>query len=138
MLGEFARTTDEWPGTHNPNPPLDGFEAHDVSAFDVGAKYIVPLGFISKDLGVSVDFSKFIAGPSGSPWQDQKQFVTGLDIMWNEHTKIFAEYIRTEGYVPLNFISGPDPFDPSENPGTTHSVSDASSDVVLVGLRVAI
>ena len=123
VIAEYAQTTDEWPGTHNPNPPLDVFAAEDVSSWD---------------LGVSVDFSKFNAGAEGSPWEEQSQFVIGLEMLWNEHAKIFAEYIKTEGYVPLNFISGPDPFDPEKKPGTTHSVSDAESDVFLMGLRVGI
>jgi hypothetical protein len=62
----------------------------------------------------------------------------GLELFWNANMQFFAEYIKTEGYVPLNFISGPDPFDPSENPGTTHSVSGAESEVVVVGMRVSI
>jgi len=98
----------------------------------------VPIDFLAKDLGVSVDFSQFTAGPSGSPWKDQKQFVVGLNMFWNNNAKIFAEYIRIEGYVPLNFISGPDPFDPSKALGTTHSNSNATSDVFIIGIRVAI
>lgn len=49
VLAEFATTTDEWPGTHNPNPPLNVFEEHKVSSFDIGVKYHVPLNFMSKD-----------------------------------------------------------------------------------------
>jgi len=138
LMAEFAETTEVWPGTHNPNPPLDVFKAHKVSSFDIGIKYLVPIDFLAKDLGVSVDFSQFTAGPSGSPWKDQKQFTVGLDMFWNNNAKFFAEYIRIEGYVPLNFISGPDPFDPSKALGTTPSDSNATSDVFIIGIRVAI
>ncbi|MFP6905663.1 MAG: hypothetical protein VCG02_10625 [Verrucomicrobiota bacterium] len=138
VLAEYAETTEEWPGTHNPNPPLDVFAAEKVSSFDIGVKYQLPVQAIGKDVGVSVDFSRFVAGAEGSPWEDQSQFVVGLELFWNANMQFFAEYIKTEGYVPLNFISGPDPFDPSENPGTTHSVSEAESEVVVVGMRVSI
>ncbi|MCB1135223.1 MAG: hypothetical protein KDK78_03040, partial [Chlamydiia bacterium] len=37
LKGSFAQTTRVWPGTHNPNAPLDVFAAHKVSSFDVGA-----------------------------------------------------------------------------------------------------
>ncbi|MFT7512872.1 MAG: hypothetical protein ACI9QL_002080 [Candidatus Omnitrophota bacterium] len=138
LIAEYAETTDVWPGTHNPNPPLDVFAAEKVSSFDIGVKYQLPVAAIGKDIGVSVDFSKFVAGDEGSPWEDQTQLVFGLELFLNAHTQIFAEYIKTEGYAPLNFISGPDPFDSTKNPGTTHSVSDAESDVVVIGLRTSI
>jgi len=138
IIGEFAETEDPWPGTHNPSPPLDVFAAHDVTAFDIGASYLVTIPGIPRDVDISVDFSQFETGPSGSPWEDQSQFVIGLEAMVNEHAKIFAEYIHTEGYAPLNFISGPDPFDPTEDPGTTHSDNGAESDIFLVGMQVAI
>jgi hypothetical protein len=114
------------------------FAAEKVSSFDIGVKYQLPVQAIGKDVGVSVDFSRFVAGAEGSPWEAQSQFVVGLELFWNPNMQFFAEYIKTEGYVPLNFISGPDPFDPSENPGTTHSVSEAESEVVVVGMRVSI
>ena len=138
MLAEFAETIDEWPGTYNPNPPLDEFEAHNVSAFDVGMKYQIPMESVVQELVLSADFSQFNAGPSGSPWEKQSQLVLGLDMHFTKNMKLFAEYVRTEGYVPLNFISGPDPFDPSKDPGTTHSVADAETDVFLLGVRITI
>ena len=72
ILGEFAKTTKKWPGTHNPAPPLNVFNAHDVTAFDIGAKYLFPLESLSKDLALSVDFSEFIAGPIRQPMGSPK------------------------------------------------------------------
>ena len=138
FMAEFARTTEVWPGTHNPNPPLDVFEADTVSAFDLGAKYSATIQSIKKTLEVSIEFSQFDSGPSGSPWENQSQFVLGLQMFWAKNLKGFAEYIRTDGYVPLNFISGPDPFHPRKLPGTTHSSSDTKSNVFLLGFRMAI
>jgi hypothetical protein len=138
VIGEYAETTEEWPGTHNPHPPLDVFSASKVSAFDIGAKFAVPIDAIGRDLSFSADFSEFKAGAEDSPWERQSQLVIGFEVFWNAHTKMFAEYVHTEGYVPLNFISGPDPFDATENPGTTHSMPDATSDVGVIGFRVAI
>jgi len=137
VLAEFADTTKDWPGTHNPTPPLNEFEASGVSSLTVGAKYLLPVASLNRDLGVSVEFSDFEAGAEGSPWERQEQLVFGLEMMVTPNLKFFAEYIRTEGYAPLNFISGPDPFDPTENPGTTHSVADAESEIYLIGVRAA-
>ncbi len=138
FLAEFAKTLDVWPGTHNPNAPLNIFGAEKVSAFDVGLKYTASIKPLNKDIGISVDFSQFNAGPIESPWENQDQFVVGLEMLWGKNLKCFAEYIRTDGYVPLNFISGPDPLDPNKALGTTHSSSETKSNVFLVGLRMAI
>lgn len=137
VLGEFIQTTKDWPGTRNPNPPLDVFPAHGVTAFDVGARIVVPVSDLDRGLALSGDFSRFVSGPTGSPWEHQDQLVFGAELGVSGHMAGFAEVVRTSGYVPLNFISGPDPFDPTEDPGTTHSVADANSVVILVGLRLA-
>jgi hypothetical protein len=49
--------------------------------------------------------------------------------------KLFGEYIRTDGYAPLNFISGGG--GPNVSAGDTHSDNDARSNVVVVGVNVA-
>ncbi|MFC7296814.1 hypothetical protein ACFQQA_19090, partial [Marinobacter aromaticivorans] len=36
VMGEFAKTTKEWPGTFNPTPPLDVFAASKVTSFGIG------------------------------------------------------------------------------------------------------
>lgn len=138
FIGEYAETTKDWPGTHNPAPPLDVFEAHGVTSFGLGAAYDLPVPGLPQDLRLSADFSVFESGPEGSPWEDQDQLVLGLAYKWSPSVKVFAEYTRTSGYAPLNFISGPDPFDPEKTPGTTHSDNGAESDVYLLGIRVAL
>jgi hypothetical protein len=50
--------------------------------------------------------------------------------------KLFAEYIHTDGYAPLNFISGSDPGDPFPA-GVTQSDSSAESDIVMLGVNAA-
>jgi len=65
------------------------------------------------------EFSNFAAGPKGTPWR-QNQSVVGFSAMYKHSSKLFLEVFRTDGYVPLNFISGSDPFAPFPL-GTTHS-----------------
>jgi len=139
LLADFAETTEDWPGTQNPTPPLDVFEPVGVSSQTLGAKYDLPLAALGgRDLGISLEYSDFEAGAEGSPWERQEQLVFGLEMNWNQNAKIFGEYIKTNGYVPLNFLSGPDPFDETENPATTHSDADAESDVFVIGLLLAL
>ena len=100
--GEFARTTREWPETFNPAMPE--FPASPVTSFHLGAKY----RFTSRrgPLDVSAEFSRFVAGSNGAPWERQDQIVFGAAWFARPSAKLFAEYIRVDGYVPLNFISG--------------------------------
>ena len=49
-----------------------------------------------------------------------------------ELPKIFAEYIRVEGYVPLNFLSGT-----STGGATTHSVRGADGNIMMFGVQAA-
>ena len=102
LKGEFARTTDEWPGTFNPDIPQ--FAASKVTSFDVGARY--RYNFADGPVDFSAEFSRFDAGPAGAPWEDQDQLVLGTAWFIRPSVKLFAEYIRVEGYAPLNFISG--------------------------------
>lgn len=53
----------------------------------------------------------------------------------NHSAMLFAEVFNTQGYAPLNFISGGN--DPN-NPGTTHSDRDASSIGIVVGGRLTL
>ena len=73
LKGEFARTTKEWPGTFNPGIPQ--FQAGKVTSFDLGAKYRHDSG--GGPLDFSAEFSRFVAGPDGAPWESQDQFVLG-------------------------------------------------------------
>jgi hypothetical protein len=126
---EYAETTDKWPGTFNPTIPE--FEAHEVISWNIGGKYGVNI--FGKDIDLSVDFSRFIAGPNGSPWENQDQLVFGLAKFVTPSVKLFAEYIHTDGYAPLNFISGGGDFPD----GVTHSDNTADSDVFLLGVNAA-
>jgi len=131
VKGGFAKTTKVWSGSHNPTPPLDVFPAAKVSSLDIGAENkFNKAGKIV--YSASGEFSNFRAGADGAPWERQNQIVLGLSGMINNSSKLFVELFRTEGYVPLNFISGSDPFDPFP-PGTTHSDRDARSHGLVLG-----
>lgn len=134
LKGGYAKTLKVWPGTHNPTPPLDQFEAFRVSSFDLGASYTLNVDkpFIYT---ISTEFSDFIAGPHGSPWERQNQIVAGFSVFMNQSSKLFIEGFRTAGYVPLNWISGSDPYQPFA-PGVTHSEHDAFSYGIVLGCQI--
>lgn len=133
IKGSFAKTQNEWPGTFNPNPPLNEFPASGVSAMDIGAKYrLNTQGEFIYD--VSAEFSNFISGPEGSPWRLQSQLVLGLSAQTQSASKLFFELFSTQGYVPLNFVSGGN-FD---DPGTTHSDRDARGLGFVLGAMLSI
>lgn len=127
----FAKTVDVWPGTHNPNPPLDIFKAHKVSSLDAGVKWTFCETFCT-EYAASLEYSDFLSGPKGSPWRRQTQIVFGLSGKYRESSKFFAEVIRVRGYVPLNFISGGN-FD---DLGVTHSEAGATNTVAIIGAQI--
>ena len=129
----FAKTLNEWPGTHNPNPPLDTFEASKVSSLSIGASYAVLLSK-SAILKVSGEFSNFVAGPDGSPWERQNQYVAGAALSIGSSSSLFVELFRTEGFAPLNFVSGGN----LDDLGTTISDADARSLGFVLGARVTL
>lgn len=134
IKGGFAKTIEVWNGTFNPNPPLDVFEASKVSSLDIGAKY--DLNQSDKmQYTISGEFSNFRAGADGAPWERQNQYILGFSTLINNSSKLFVEVFRTEGYSPLNFISGSDDFAPFP-PGVTHSERDASSMGIVLGAQV--
>jgi hypothetical protein len=55
--------------------------------------------------------------------------------MVNNSSKLFVELFRTDGYAPLNFISGSDPLAPFP-PGETHSIRGAFSHGVVIGGQI--
>ena len=132
---EFARTTDEWPGTFNPKMPQ--FAASKVTSFDVGVRRRFGTGRGPVD--VSAEFSRFDAGPDGAPWEQQDQIVLGGAWFARPGAKLFAEYIRVNGYAPLNFISGGSVRneDGEIMHHRTHSDRSARSDIIMVGVNVA-
>lgn len=132
----FASTLNVWPGTHNPTPPLDIYEASKVTSFDAGAQYkFNSNGKVA--YACSFEFSNFVAGPEGAPWERQNQFILGFSGMINNSSKLFVEVFRTEGYAPLNFISGSEDFNPFP-PGTTHSQADARSHGIVIGAQISL
>ncbi|MGH1471432.1 MAG: hypothetical protein ACRBCS_09575 [Cellvibrionaceae bacterium] len=128
LIAEYAETDDVWAGTFNPNIPQ--FEASKVTSWDIGAKYTINLDETSIDF--SVDFSRFEAGPDGAPWSNQDQSVLGVAGFISKNVKLFGEFIRTDGYAPLNFISGG-----NLAPNETHSDNGAKSKIIMVGANVA-
>ena len=135
LKGEFARTLDVWPGTFNPAMPR--FRASKVTSFDAGAKYRLVSGPAPFDL--SAEFSRFVAGPEGAPWERQDQFVVGAAWFARPSVKLFAEYIRVHGFAPLNFLSGGSVRDAEGEVIPDRTISDASarSNVFLVGANAA-
>ena len=135
LKGEFARTTEVWPGTFNPGMPQ--FAASRVTSFDIGARYRHGTG--AGPVDVSAEFSRLVAGPDGAPWERQDQFVVGAAWFARPSAKLFAEYVHVEGYTPLNFLSGGSVRDERGEvvPDRTHSDSSARSDVFVIGVNVA-
>jgi len=133
LLGEFASTTDVWPGSHNPNAPLDVFDAVETQSFGLGGRYDMDIGAESP-LAVSLEFSRFRAGDDGAPWERQDQWVGGLSYFLTPSVNLFGEVIHTQGWVPLNFLSGGTPGLPIN---TTWSESDAETDVITFGVQAA-
>ena len=131
---EFARTADEWPGTFN--PAMAEFAASRVTSFGLGAKYRFGSG--RRPLDFSAEFSRFEAGPDGAPWERQEQVVLGAAWFARPSAKLFAEYIRVNGYAPLNFISGGSIRDDRGEIllDRTHSDRSARSDVFLIGVNL--
>ena len=127
LQAEFARTESVWPGTFNPTIPE--FPASKVTSWNIGGKVRARVG--GYDVDWSADFSRFIAGPDGAPWESQDQWVLGASSFLTPSVKGFVELVRTEGYVPLNFISGGNLGD-----GVTHSEAGAHSNVLLLGVNV--
>jgi len=106
------------------------FPAARVSSLDVGARWTVnPAG--KTVFAVSGEFSNFKAGADGAPWERQNQWVLGVSALLHRSSKLFLELVRTEGFVPLNFLSGG-----NLGPGVTHSVADTRTHVILGGAQL--
>lgn len=135
VMASFAKTVNVWEGTFNPTPPLNVFEASKVSSLNLGAKYDLNKdGKIKHTL--SGEFSNFKAGPKGAPWERQNQYILGYQALMNKSAKLFVEVFRTEGFAPLNWISGSNDFQPFA-PGTTHSDRDANSMGIVFGAQIS-
>ncbi len=133
VIGDFAKTLDVWPGTQVPtgtNAALEVFPASKVTAFTAGARFTPPI--FRDRLTVSGEFSRYISGPAGSPWHRQDQWTGGAQYKLAPSVDLFGEYIRVEGFVPFNFVSGG-----NQSAGATWSDTEANSDVVVMGVNAA-
>lgn len=129
--GGFSKTFNTWPGSYNPNPPLNQFSESKVSAVNAGMKvYLNPQGKIK--YAISAEYSDFQTGPTGSPWEKQDQRLLGFEAEVVEASTLFVEIFSTEGYVPLSFMTGGN----MPTPGETHSNRDAFSNGVILGARI--
>jgi hypothetical protein len=138
VIAEYAQTLDEWPGTFNPvNPEFAEFAAQKNTTFTLGASYGFDFG-LKNDVELSAEFSRFIAGDDGSPWEKQDQLVLGASYFLNTNVKLFAEYIHVDGWVPLNFLSGgnPGPDGVAQN-DQSWSDQDATTDAIVLGVTAA-
>ena len=136
LIGEFAETTDIWPGTAVPDQtnPLSVFDAVKSQAWTVGGRYAfnTPWAPADDDLLISLEASQFRAGDDGAPWERQNQFVAGVSQYLTPSVNLFGEYVHVDGFAPLNFLSGgnfPD--------GSTWSDADATTDAIVLGLQAA-
>ena len=111
------------PGSFNPNPPLNVFAALKCHLSKLVFEIVISG---TQKISISLEFSRFKAGPSGSEWERQDQLVLGLTHHVSDSVKLFGELIRVSGYVPLNFLSGG--HIPTV-PNVTHSVNRARSTV---------
>ena len=133
LLGEFASTTEVWPGSAVPDPtnPLSIYEATETFAFTLGGRYAYAMAE-GAPVDISFEFSRFNAGDDGAPWERQDQWVFGLNRMVAPSVSLFGEFIHTEGWVPLNFLSGG-----NQPNGATWSERDATTDIIAVGVQAA-
>ena len=131
LLAEYAETRKEWPGTFNPYIPE--FKAEKSKAFTVGARQSIDVG-LTNNTDFSIEFSRFNAGPSGSPWEKQDQLVLGTSYFVMPNINLFAEAIRVEGWVPLNFLSGGNP---GSAVGTSWSSQTSTTNIFTLGIQAA-
>lgn len=132
LRGEYMKTAHVWPGTFNPNPPLDAFRASNVTAFDFGGRYKLAPG--GRTLALSLDYSELIAGPRHSPWRGQNQVVAGVAYFLQPNVKLFSEAVFIHGYTPLQFLTGGLT---GASPTFLLSTTQASSQVFITGVNAA-
>ena len=137
LLGEYAQTTKVWPGSAVPDPtnPLSIYDPVRTRSFTLGGRLGIgpeSLSSQTREFALSAEFSKFIAGADGAPWEAQSQIVFGSSWFPVANVNLFAEAVRADGFVPLNFLSGgnfPD--------GSTWSDQGARSHIILTGAQIA-
>lgn len=129
LLAEYAQTLGEWPGTFNPYIPQ--FQAAKNTTFTLGGRYAMDFG-LTNNVDISLEFSRFKAGPSGSPWEKQDQWVLGASYFVSPSINLFVEAIRAEGWVPLNFLSGGNP---GSEVGTSWSSQSSYTNILALGIQ---
>lgn len=129
LAAEYAETLDVWPGTANPYIPQ--FAAEENVTFTLGGRYSSDVG-LPQTVDVSIEFSRFNAGASGSPWEKQDQLVLGSSYFLTPGVNLFAELIRVEGWVPLNFLSGGNP---GSVVGTSWSSQTSRNNIFTIGIQ---
>ena len=131
FLGEYAETTDEWPGTASPAPQFAQFEAVAPFAWTLGGRYWFDHRR-AQDLAISLEYSRYVSGDDGSPWERQDQWVLGGSYYVTDSVNLFGELIHARGWVPLNFLSGG-----NQPGGATWSEFDAETNAIVVGAQAA-
>jgi hypothetical protein len=90
---------------------------------------------LNSEVELSAEFSRFIAGDDGSPWEKQDQLDLGAFYFLNTNVKLFAEYIHVDAWVPLNFLSSGNAFNgPSDE---SWSDQDATIDAMVLSVTAA-
>ena len=110
------------------------FEAAKNKTFTVGGKYAADFG-LTNTVDLSVEFSRYKAGPSGSPWEKQDQLVFGSSYFLAPNVNLFSEAILVKGWVPLNFLSGGNP---GSLVGTSWSSQSSKNQIIAVGIKAGI
>ena len=87
---------------------------------------------LTNNVDISLEFSRFKAGPSGSPWEKQDQWVLGASYFVSPSINLFVEAIRAEGWVPLNFLSGGNP---GSEVGTSWSSQSSYTNILALGIQ---
>ena len=121
VRAEYARTLDVWPGSFN--PALSQFAANKVASWSLGTRYRARFG--NQDVFLSAEYSRFITGPKGSPWERQDQFVLGVAGFLTPSVKLFGEVVNVNGFVPLPSV------------GNLNAIRGARSNVILTGVNAA-
>jgi hypothetical protein len=86
----------------------------------------------SSNIIFSLEFSRFKAGASGSDWEKQDQLVLGGSYFLQPNLNFFAELIRVDGWVPLNFLSGGNP---GSIVGTSWSSQSSNTNILSIGIQ---
>ena len=139
IIVDYGKTLDVWPGTLN--PALPEFAAEEVAGLTVGVRQEFDFGY-TNPVALSFEFSRFEAGPSGAEWERVSQFVLGASYYMNASINVFGELNRTEGWAPLNFLtggncSGPNPLCDQVGPAGVWAEKDATTNVLVFGVQAA-